>query len=154
MEIEIPKPKVWPVPDTGDANAVCIDVIELGDETVDYGKGPVTRKKMRLLFQVEQCDEEGKPMRVGKKYTQSVHEKSKLRIDLKSWRGADLTAEELAAGTFNIDKVIGAQARLLIVHVPKNDGTKDVWANISVVMPPTDGVKVEADPDYERQVNR
>lgn len=151
MKIEIPKPKVWPAPDTGDANAVCIDVIELGDETTDYGDGPVTRKKMRLLFQVEQRDDEGRPIRVGKKYTRSIHEKSTLRKDLKSWRGADLTAEELADGTFDVDKVIGAQARLLISHTPKNDGTDGVWANIDAVMQPADGVKVEADPDYQRQ---
>lgn len=137
-----------PAPE-GSHAAVCCDVVDVGLKETQYGE----KYKLRLCFQLEATmPETGKPFIVSKNFNinpsgNSLHEKSTIRKFLKSWRGRDFTKEELEA--FDIEKVIGAPATLVIQH-EENDGT--VYANILAVAKATKQLKIS--PDYKRVKDR
>lgn len=62
----------------------------------------------------------------------SLHEKSNLRKHLETWRGKTFTKEELKG--FNLEKLLGVNCILQVLHKTKNDRT---YANISAIMPLT-----------------
>lgn len=136
----------WENPKVGMTAAICIDVVDLGLQTTSYGD----KYQIRLIFQLDQERSDGKPIRIGRKYTKTLDDKGSFRKDLKSWRGADLTAEELAE--FDADKLIGAQAQVLISEFQKTDGTPGT--SIGAITPPTDDQKIKADEDYVRMRDR
>lgn len=73
------------------------------------------------------------PIVISKDFTLSMHEKSALRIALKSWRSKDFTEEEAAA--FDITKLLGVPCMLNIIHKPsKKDPTK-IYEEISGISP-------------------
>jgi hypothetical protein len=112
--------------------AVCVDVVDLGMVESQWGKRP----KCRIVWEIEETMEDGKRFIVGKQYTLSLHQKSALFKDLKSWRGRPFTDEELAG--FDLEKVIGAPAQLVIGHEDK-DGT--VYANVTAIIKATKALK-------------
>ncbi len=127
----------------GNHIARCYQMIEIGTvNEIVMGKS-VTLRKVRIGWELpnekkEFVDGQGeKPFVISKEYTLSMHEKSTLRKDLKSWGGKDFTEEE--AKSFDITKLIGAACMLNIIHQPSKDGTK-VYANISGVTPMPKGV--------------
>lgn len=79
------------------------------------------------------------PWVISKEYTLSMHEKSNLRKDLKSWRGKDFT--ELEAKSFDITKLLGAACMLNIIHNPKKTDPSIVYEQISGITPLPKGVK-------------
>lgn len=131
-----------PAPD-GVHNAVCVDVVDLGMVEGAFG----TKHKLKLVWEIEEKMDSGKPFIVGKRYTVSLHEKSTLRKDLKSWRGRDFTAEELKE--FDLESVIGAPCQLVVVH-SETEGT--TYANVSNVLKAK--AKLQADGKYVRVKER
>jgi hypothetical protein len=104
--------------------AVCVDVVDKGILETPWGEKP----KIRIIWEIEAAMDDGRRFIVGKTYTASLHEKSNLHKDLRSWRGRPFTAEELAG--FDMDKVIGVPCQLLVTHTER-DGT--VFANVAAV---------------------
>ncbi len=105
-------------------SAVCIDVVDLGIEDGQFG----AKHKCRIVWELAELMPSGDRYIASKKYTVSLHEKSALHKDLKSWRGKPFTAEEMAG--FDVEKVIGAPCQILIEQQEK-DGS--VYANIMAV---------------------
>ena len=136
----------WENPSAGIHGAVCVDVTDLGLQQTNYGE----KRQLRLTFSLDQNKSDGKPIVISRKYTATLNEKGALRKDLKTWRGADLTADEKAE--FNAEKLIGAQAQVNIEEFQKNDGT--TGTSIGAILPPADGQDIKADPDYERVQDR
>lgn len=136
----------WENPSTGIHGAVCCDVIDLGLQQTQWGE----KRKLQLTFSLDQNKSDGKPIVISRRYTATLNEKGSLRKDLKTWRGADLTADEKAE--FNAEKLIGAQAQVNIEEFQKSDGT--AGTSIGAILPPADGQDVKADPDYERVKDR
>tara|TARA_Y100000310_G_scaffold325342_1_gene388649 strand:+ start:815 stop:1417 length:603 start_codon:yes stop_codon:yes gene_type:complete len=136
----------WENPKVGMTAAICIDVVDLGVQSTEYGD----KEQIKLVFQLDQERTDGAPMRIGRKYTKTLNDKGNFRKDLKSWRGADLTAEERAE--FDADKLIGAQAQVLITEFQKTDGTPGT--SIGAITPPADGQDVKADEEYVRVQDR
>ena len=136
----------WENPKVGMTAAICIDVVDLGLQTTSYGD----KYQIKLVFQLDQERSDGKPMRIGRKYTKTLDDKGNFRKDLKSWRGADLTTEELAE--FDADKLIGAQAQVLITEFQKTDGTPGT--SIGAITPPADDQDLKADKEYVRVQDR
>lgn len=100
--------------------AVCYAVIDLGTQTVDYGKGKGPESKHQLRIQWElphETMEDGRPHVIGKTYTYSSNEKSTLIKDLQDWRGRVFTNDEF--GNFEISQVIGAGCFLNCVESEK-----------------------------------
>lgn len=69
--------------------------------------------------------------------TFSIGEKANLRKILKSWRGVDLTPEQVAAG-YDVERVLGQHAYITVEHKPKASG-QGVNVNVKTVMKPIKG---------------
>lgn len=128
--------------------AVCVDVIDLGEEKNEkYGK---TQHKIRLVWQISEIDAEtGKPYLIGRKYTNSLSEKATLRKDLEGWRGRPFSKEELTG--FDLERLLGVGAQLMIVHSEKDDST---YSNVQAIVPVAKGSERLLPKDYTRVKDR
>jgi hypothetical protein len=104
--------------------AVCVDVVDLGLKDSPWGQ----KRKVRIVWEIAERMKDGKPFIASKQYTLSLHDKSSLHKDLRSWRGQPFTAEELEG--FDLEKVLGVPCQILIVHQEK-DGS--VYGNVQAV---------------------
>jgi len=80
------------------------------------------------------------PLVISEEFTLSMHEKSKLRKFLASWRGKDFTEEE--SKCFDITKLIGAKCMLNIIHKPSKKDPSNIYAVIGSVSPVPKGLNV------------
>src|SRR5262249_58140229 len=67
--------------------AVCVDVIDLGLVETEFQGQKRLVNKVRLFFETEQKNEEGKNCIVSKTFTASLHPKAKLAGFFGKWRG-------------------------------------------------------------------
>lgn len=132
-----------PVPQ-GLHRAICYGVYDLGTQFSEvYGK---SSHKILIQWELPDCridiDKDGEtlnlPRAQSKMYTLSLHEKSNLRKDLESWRGRTFTKQELEG--FNLEKLLGVHCQVQVMHRTKDDKT---YANVSLVIPSTNGDKAE-----------
>jgi len=129
--------------------ARCVRVVDLGTQTVPkFGVPGVTEQKeqVMLIFEfpfqtIVNKDGVEMPMLQSKTYTKSMHENAGLRIDLKSWRAKDYTADELQV--FNLNNVCGHPCLITIIHKPSKDGTK-TFANIDAITQVPQGMSCPA----------
>jgi hypothetical protein len=129
--------------------AVCVDVEDLG--VVDSNFGP--KHIVKVYWQTEKANHEGKRYVLSKRYTASLHEKANLRIDLKNWRSKDFTAEELKG--FDLERLLGANCQINVIHNTKEvDGETVTFANVSSIVPPPTGVERLQALNYTRRVDR
>ena len=128
--------------------AVCCDVVDLGLIETGFGK----QEKIEIRWQLEDVDpKSNKRFMVTQRYTPSLHEKSKLRPLLESWRGKKFSKEELKQ--FDIEKLIGANCQLSIVHNIKDEG--EVYANVQAIVPAArNSARLYPDRDYVRMQDR
>ena len=63
--------------------AVCVDIVDLGLQQTNYGE----KHKVRISWQINQRNKENRRFLVAQRFTFSLHEKSKLRRNVESWRG-------------------------------------------------------------------
>lgn len=70
------------------------------------------------------------PRTIPKKYTLSLHEKSRLRHDLESWRGRPFNTDELRG--FDMKAILGKPCLLNITHTKKDEKT---YANVGAITP-------------------
>lgn len=115
----------------GQFRAVCVDVVER--HGVETAFGP--KNKVRLVWQTEATREDGKPFLASASFNASLHEQSRLRPFLEGWRGKKFTRDELKG--FDLEKLIGVQAVIQIVHTEK-DGK--VYDNVTTIMRPMQGM--------------
>jgi hypothetical protein len=128
--------------------AVCCDVVDLGIVQTPFG----AQEKIQIRWQLEEVDEKtGKRFLIVQKYTPSLHEKSKLRPMLEAWRGRKFTKDE--EREFDIEKLLGANCQLQIIHNIKDEG--QVYANVQAVVPmPRNATKLRVSDDYVRVAQR
>ena len=106
--------------EAGTYPARCYSMVHIGTVTENIMGEDKTMNKVRISWEIptelkEFKQGEGeKPWVVSKEYTLSLHEKSTLRKDLKSWRGKDFTEDE--AKGFDISKLLGVACMLSISH--------------------------------------
>ena len=125
--MKIPKIDIsdeWNNPKPGLHNAVLVDVIDKGLQTWDVRGKSVQAPKVRLLWEVEEKTDGGKPMLVGKNYTKSLGLNSPLRTMLCSWLGGEMSEQEL--DDIDTDDLIGRPAQVLVVSYVK-DGERRVY---------------------------
>jgi len=131
-------------------SAVCVDVIDLGEQQTDWGP----KRMIEIRWQLGEIDpKSNRPYLTTKRYTASLgtaKKPSKLREHLRTWRGRDFTVEELAE--FDIEKVIGANCQLQILHKPKDGGGS--WATVEAILPLAKGMEKLAPSQYERLKDR
>ena len=128
--------------------AVCIDVVDQGMKQTAWGE----KHKVQVRWALDQIDEKnGRAFMVTASYTLSLHKKALLRQHLEAWRGRKFSEEELQG--FDLEKLIGVNCQLQIVHSLGDEGT--VYSNVQAVVPLGKGMtKMPVPPDYVRVCNR
>jgi len=137
-----------PAPE-GSHPAVCVDVVDLGTLEVNYGGKSKKQHKIRVVWQIDENQEDGKPFIVQQRFTLSLHEKAGLRKVLESWRGKQFTDDELQG--FDVETVIGKPCLVNVVHA-KKDGS--MYANVTSVMRLPKGLAILTPRDYVRVCDR
>jgi len=133
--------------------AVLVDVVDLGVLETPWGD----KHKCTLVFETDELDPEGIPLRVSKRYTLSLSEKSNLRQDLERWRGRKFEAKELKNG-FDLESLLGMNATIYVAHRVTEKG---LFANIQTLLPPVKGKDgkpawkaMAVSPFYKRVIER
>lgn len=129
--------------------AVCVDIVDMGVLEVTYGGKTKKQRKIRLVWQIEETMEDGRPFIVQKRYTASLHEKSTLRKELESWRGKPFTDEELAQ--FDMERLLGVNCQLNVQHAIKGGET---YANVVSIVPLGKNMPKMTARDYVRVQDR
>lgn len=130
----------------GNYAARCYQMVQIGT-VVEFILGEQkTLHKVRIgwelptelkVFNPEKGEQ---PLVISEEFTLSMHEKSKLRKLLASWRGKDFTEEE--SKSFDITKLIGAKCMLNIIHKPSKKDPTNIYAVIGSVSPVPKGLNV------------
>lgn len=134
----------------GTHSAVCVDVVDLGVLKVSFGGKDKMQHKIKLVWQIGEDMQNGKPFQVSKRYTLSLHEKAALRKDLEAWRGRAFNESELEG--FDIEQLIGVPCMLGVIHAPGRDG--GTFANVASLMKLMKGVVSLVPHDYIRVCER
>lgn len=116
-------------PPEGQLQAVCVDVIDLGENVEQYlTKPPKIAHKGALVWQLnEENPDTGKRWEVSKEFTISMNEKANLRKILGTWRGKSYTDAEAAEGA-PLHKLEGVNCLIQVEH--KTSGSGKVYANV------------------------
>jgi len=123
--------------------AVCYGVVGLGTQT-PLNPAHKAAYKLRLCFEIPELTEENEEGEVftrttSKKYTLSLHEKSKLRPDLVSWRGRDFTDAELRG--FDLENLLGVPCTIQIINKEFDGKTIALVNAIMPAMKETEGTR-------------
>lgn len=130
----------------GVAQAVIVDVVDLGKVKSTFGDEEKLTHKIAVVFQIDERRDDGQRFHIWKRYTLSLHERATLRKDIETLRGRKFTPEEVEDG-FETEDMVGWNALVTVVHNQVGDRT---YANITAVAPLMKGMaKLEAEP-YER----
>jgi len=134
-------------------NAICVDVVDLGMVSTNFGP----KHQIRIVWELEALmppdkrnPEVRRPFLASKWYTATITQKANLRKDLQAWRGKPFTDDELEK--FDVEKVIGAQCRLVIQEYTKQDGS--TGTKIISVMKADPKVQMKKSGFYERVKDR
>jgi len=111
--------------------AVCVDVIDLGLVETEFQGQKRLVNKVRVVFETEQRNEDGKNCIITKTFTASLHPKAKLADFLGKWRGRPVVPGE----SVDLAKLIGANCTLVISHQQNLVGR--TYASIDAVSKPT-----------------
>lgn len=114
-----------PAPE-GMHDAVCVDVVDLGNIETHWGIKP----KIRLVFELSALMQDGRRYIQGRRYTASLDSRSMLHKHLKSWRGKSFTAEELKA--FDTEVLVGVPCQIVITLGDNEKG--DRFSVIETIM--------------------
>ncbi len=111
--------------------AVCVDLIDLGLVETEFQGQKRLVNKVRVVFETEQKNEEGKNCIITKTFTASLHPKAKLAEFLGKWRGRPVVPGE----SIDLAKLVGANCTLVISHQQNLVGR--TYASIDAVSKPT-----------------
>lgn len=127
--------------------AVCVDVVDNGLVKGQYGE----QEKCTVYWQIDEVNPKtNKRFIVTRRYTISLNDKAALTKDLNAWRGKPFTVQEKEG--FDLEKLLGANCQLQIVHNPGDDGK--VWANVQAIVPLAKGMAKLEPLDYVRKKDR
>lgn len=139
-----------PAPE-GTYQAVCVDVVDLGLVESEFAGEKSIKHKVRIAFQLNERNSQGKMYLVSSFFNLSLHEKSALRLFLEAWRGRRFTESEVIDG-FDLEKVIGANAQVQVVHREYKGST---FSNINAILPwPVKFGEAISAEEYVRVVDR
>ena len=121
-------------------------LVDLGHQYVQYpGKPGAWSRKIRLGWEIPELTAEFedkdthektvKPRVIGREYTLSYYASAHLKVDIQSWIGRDLTADEQEKG-YNLPGLLGKTCMLSVAHKEgKNkDGQAKTFANVAGIM--------------------
>ena len=127
----------------GDYLAHCIGVYYLGLQRNELDPGKPPKGKLAIEFEVAgEFQDNGKPHKLLQFFTMSLHKQSALRPFLEIWRGKPFDPAALA--TFDVSKLVGVPAKLIVTHKVKQSG--GVRAVINMAMPVKADTKARMNP--------
>ena len=132
-----------PAPE-GVHDAVCCDVADLGVVETTWQGEIKSQHKVRLVWQLATKMEDGRPFSIGRRYGLTLHEKSSLFKDLKTWFG------KAPPDNFDLEKLIGQNCQIVVVHNERDGST---YANVQSVLK-AGKAKLKVDPDFVRFKDR
>ena len=132
-----------PAPE-GVHDAVCCDVADLGIVETTWQGETKSQHKVRIVWQLGTKMEDGRPYSIGRRYGLTLHEKSSLFKDLKTWFG------KAPPDNFDLEKLIGQNCQIVVTH---NERDGQVYANVQSVLKPGKA-KLKVDPDFVRFKDR
>jgi hypothetical protein len=91
--------------------------------------------QIRLTFGVHPDGKGGYKYLVAKNYDKSLKRGSQFRNMLKSWRGHDLTQQEVETGFINLDSLKGKEVDIEVRHIHTERYDKP-FVNLHAVFPP------------------
>ena len=104
-----------------------------------------SQHKVRIVWQLGTKMEDGRPYSIGRRYGLTLHEKSSLFKDLKTWFG------KAPPDNFDLEKLIGQNCQVVVVHNEREPG--QVYANVQSVLK-AGKAKLRVDPDFVRFKDR
>lgn len=149
MIVKAPDEK-FPTAPEGSFSAVCVDELDLGIIKSSWGGEERERHMTRLVWQIDELDEDDKRFLVKQDYTASLDEKAKLRKHLQAWRGRAFTPSELMG--FDLANVVGIPCMISIVHAQGRKG--GTFANVDAVMKLPKGINAIKPEGYIRVKDR
>ena len=123
--------------------AVCVDVVDLGMQDTKYGR----KRQLKIVWQLKSKNEKGERFQVRGTYTQSLHEKSRLRHDLETWRGKPFKDSDLRE--FDVEKLIGANCQIQVIHRVSAQGR--TYGNAQAIVPISHEMTSLKPENYERE---
>ncbi len=130
----------------GNYAARCYQMIHIGTvKEIILGEEKILNKvrigwELPTELKVFNEDKGEQPLVLSEEFTLSMHEKSKLRKFLASWRGKDFSEDE--AKCFDVTKLVGAACMLNIIHKPSKKDPSTIYAVIGSVSPVPKGLTV------------
>lgn len=140
MPIKAPIANSMPPIEAGTYGAVCYGVVSIG--TIQQANSQFAPKpKVIIIWELptersDFGDKKNQPRAISARYTLSLGDKATLRKVLESWRGKKFSTEELSS--FEIDKLIGANCLLNLVHDTRGERT---YVNVATVSPLAKGMQ-------------
>ncbi|HET9948792.1 MAG TPA: hypothetical protein VFQ22_07710 [Longimicrobiales bacterium] len=118
----------------GQYQAVCVDVIDLGEKLEQFqNQPPEIVPKVVVVWQSKEIEPRtGKRYEIAKEYTKSFGRKSNLRKDLGNWRGKSYDDAEAQKG-IPLHRLTGVNCFLTIEH--KTSGSGNTYARVTNIMP-------------------
>lgn len=132
-----------PAPE-GVHDAVCCDVADLGIVETTWQGETKSQHKVRIVWQLATKMEDGRPFSIGRRYGLTLHEKSSLFKDLKTWFG------KAPPDNFDLEKLIGQNCQIVVVHNERDGST---YANVQSVLK-AGKARLKVDPDFVRFKDR
>lgn len=133
MPIILPEQKQFEKAPSGTHIATCYQILDLGSQINDFGKGDEKKvqRQVRIVWELPNAlMDNGLPFTIGKTYTLSSFEGSNLVKDINAWRGKPFTIAEF--GAFDIEKLIGKSCLLQVTHPISKAGK--VYAKVNAIM--------------------
>jgi hypothetical protein len=124
-------------------HAVCVDVVDLGMVDGPFGE----KRKLKLIWQLNSRNAKGERFQVRQSYTQSLHEKARLRHDLETWRGRPFSRDEIKA--FDVETLLGANCQMQVAHRVSAQGR--TYANPTAIVPIMKGMEKLHPENYTRE---
>ena len=140
-----------PLHPKGLQQAVCVDVIDLGENVEQFQRqDPRVVHKIAFVFQTKHTNPAtGKPWELSREMPLSLGKKSTLRKWIGDWRGSRVTQDEADEGIALIGYV-GENALLSVEH-SVSEASERTYAKIANIAPLMDGMELmEPSRDYER----
>jgi hypothetical protein len=132
-----------PAPE-GVHDAVCADVADHGMVERTYEGQTRSRHEIRLVWLLGAKMEDGRPFSIGRRYGLTLHEKSSLFKDLKTWFG------KAPPDNFDLEKLIGQNCQIVVVHNERDGST---YANVQSVLK-AGKARLKVDPAFVRFKDR
>lgn len=124
---------------SGNHTAICVGVVDLGIQPKWEGGEGRDRAMVCLVFEIgDELQSDGSPFTYSLMFTQSLHEKAKLRKTLEQWRNKPFSADEMEV--FNLASLIGAPCELSMGPKIGSDGKERIVINNITYFNPKRGI--------------